>query len=307
MNKSLKRNLRKHIFCWAILIIPLIQFFIFFVVVNYNHIMTAFQKYTVDASGRGSYVFLEDIFGNFKEVFYDLTHKLELKVSLRNSLFAFAVTLLVGVSFTLIFSSYIYHKRVCSSFFKIMLFLPNIVSTVVFANIFKVIDNVMLPTLLGDPLNKSPLLGGDANTVFITLICFSVFLGMGVQILSYSGAMSGISESIVEAATLDGVNIVQEFIHITVPMIWPTVVTFLTVSFAGFFNQQLSLFTFFDINADPNLNTYGYYMFVKTKGAVSDNTMFPYLSAMGLVFTAIITPIVFTVRRLLKQYGPSTD
>lgn len=307
MPKSFQRNKSKHLFCLLMLIIPLVQFFIFFVLVNYNHVLTAFQKYIVGLDGRGSYVFLEDTFGNFKEVFYDLTHKLELKVSLKNSLIAFAVSLLVGVSFTLIFSSYIYHKRVFSSFFKVMLFLPNIVSTVVFANIFKVIDNVILPTLLGNPLNKSPLLGGDAQTVYATLLCFSMFLGMGVQILSYSGAMSGISESLVEAARLDGVNIVQEFIYITVPMVWPTVVTFLTVSFANFFNQQLSLFTFFDINADPNLTTYGYYMFVQTKSAVSNNARFPYLSAMGLVFTAIIMPIVFTLRWLLKKYGPSTD
>ncbi len=306
MNKTLKRHIKKHIFCWSFLIVPLIQFFIFFVVVNYNQIIMAFQKFTLDASGKSNYIFLDDPFGNFKEVFYKLSNNFQLKKSFGNSLIAFACNLIFGMSFTLIFSSYIYHKRIFSSYFKIMLFLPNIVSTVVFASIFKSMDNRVLPYLFGTPKNLLTA-SADTDAQFVMLVCFGMFMGMGTQILSYSGAMSGISESLVEAATLDGVNIVQEFFYITVPMIWPTFTTFITVSVAGFFNQQLSLFNFFDVNANDKLYTYGYYLFVQTKKAISDHSMLPELSAMGLIFTTIITPLVFFVRYMLRKFGPSVD
>ncbi len=310
MKIQLNRNTKKHIFCCLILALPLLQFTVFYIVVNFNQILMCFQEYTVDQTGRGSYIFLDNAFDNFKTVFSDLKNEPKLVASVKNSSIALLTSLLFGTGLALVFSSYIYHKRVFSKFYKIVLFMPNIVSIVVLANVFTAINENAIPQLLFNwfdvPIERSMLLK-NPDYKFATVLIFTCTLSFGVQVLSYSGAMSGISESIVEAAQLDGVNIVQEFIYVSVPMIWPTIISFVTVSLSGYFSSQLNLFTFYDTSADPFMYTYGYYLFLEVKKGATNFSMYPVLSTMGIIFTAFITPIIFIVRKLMRKYGPSVD
>ncbi len=65
------------------------------------------------------------------------------------------------------------------------------------------------------------------NTERATIMFYSIYVSFGPRVLVYSSAMSGISESIIESAELDGVNTWQELVHIVLPSIWSTFVTFM--------------------------------------------------------------------------------
>ena len=56
------------IFCLLILLIPMAQFAIFYVGVNINSFVMIFQKYEVDATGRGQYVPVDSLFSNVEEL-----------------------------------------------------------------------------------------------------------------------------------------------------------------------------------------------------------------------------------------------
>ncbi len=126
----------------------------------------------------------------------------------------------------------------------------------------------------------------------------------------FSGAMSGIDESIVESAQLDGANAIQEFIRITVPLIWPTFVSFLTINFTGLFTNQMHLHTLFGNDADE-LSTLGYYLYVNShRGelvATDKVPSFSVLSAIGLMTTAVMLPLTLGLRKALRKFGPSVD
>ena len=306
-NKKVKRR----IFVWSMLIFPIIQFLVFYVYTNFSQILMTFQETYIDDKGFIAYKFIKgNIFKNYIDVVRQLFQEPVLKTAFKNTCVTFIITSVVGLTLPLVFSSYMYHKRFLSNFFKLILFLPNIVSMLVFVTIFKGLNERAIPQLLqlisGEIVETSYLLK-DPERQFMTVYLFTLFFTSGTQLLSYSGAMSGISESIQEAATLDGFNTAQEFIYITIPMIWPTVMTFITIQLASFFSGKIGLTYFFGTSAEEYMYTYGYYFFVQSKAAVSSNHLFIPLSTMGVIFSCILTPIVFTVRKLLKKYGPSVD
>ena len=148
------------------------------------------------------------------------------------------------------------------------------------------------------------------DTQFSTVIVYNALLGFGVQVLMYANAMSGINDSTIEAARLDGANSMQEFWHISLPSIFPTLTTFVVVGVAGLFTNQLNLLGFFNTSANVETQSIGYYLAAeilnasKVQGGVA---RYPLLSAFGLLSTAIAVPLTFLVKFLMERFGPRTD
>lgn len=299
---------KKMIFSLSVLALPILQFIIFYVVVNFNQIIISFQGFDNITK---KYYFLENPFQNYKDVFSKLVTEPSLVASFKNSTMVCIATLTLGVVFALVCSSYIAHKRAGYGFFRIVLFLPQIVSIVTLVSIFMFINEDAIPTLIEKLTGKPTINLLDTTSKYRTaiILVFSVLIATGMQVLTYSGTMSGISESIIEACQLDGCNRVQEFFHVTVPMIWPTIITFVTVTLSAYFLNQMNMFSFYGQSASPKDFTYGYYMYMYAqKGTENGNyTMYPLLSAMGVIFTCIIAPIVIGVRQLMTKLGPSAD
>ena len=77
-----KKEITDLLFYLSLIALPLIQFVIFYVVVNANSIALAFKHYEyID----GQYVVSNAYFENFAQVFKDLFTSEELKYCLRNS------------------------------------------------------------------------------------------------------------------------------------------------------------------------------------------------------------------------------
>ena len=306
-----KRN--RIIFYTCLITLPLLQFAIFYVYVNINSIILAFQKYVVNKeTNRGAYEWYG--FGNFKNVFYKFAHEEILPQAFKNTLICFAITILVGFGGALMFSFYITKKMPFSKTFRFTLFLPSMISAVVLILIFRYFSENALLNLVNQcrPKDAQPLSGliyGTSNVAFWMVLSYTIFTGFGTMILMFSGAMSDVDESLVEAAALDGATQIQEFFHVYLPLIYPTLVTFLVVNLSGLFTNQMGLFSFFGGQADPQLYTIGYYMFKEV--LASDGGMslpaFCELSAMGVTFTLIAVPVVFGSKVLLEKIGPKVD
>lgn len=287
----------------ALMAIPVLQFIIFYVGVNFNSILMAFQSYN---TATGETTAALDNFRRIKAEFIDHS----MWIYLGNSLLAYAI----GIFFmpvTLFFSYYIYKKFPLHGFFKVVLFLPSIISGMVLSVIFaKIIDN-WLPTFiwsLRDYQGTRPesLMAQGSPTVFPTLLFFSVFNGFGGGMLMYSGAMSQVPDSVVEAAQIDGANTFQEFFHVILPSIYPTLTTFLVAGVAGIFTNQLALFNFFGPNAPLEYRTLGYYIF-KLVAAGATKNEYNYAAAIGLASTVILVPLTFLIKYLLERFGPREE
>ncbi|MBQ8659201.1 MAG: sugar ABC transporter permease [Clostridia bacterium] len=226
-----------------------------------------------------------------------------------NSLQLYAWNLLFVTPTALLFSYYISKQYKFSGFFRVVLYLPTIVSSLIMALLYKYIVTDVYGFLTGD---KVGLLGGtDTDRIYYTVLFFNIWIAYGSNVMLYTGAMSNIDTSILEAAKLDGANTIQEFGYIYLPLIFPTIITFILTGIAGIFTNQMAMFHIFGSNV-PSFDVFGYFFYRQTAG---NPTLFPSakkmslpeLSALGLIITAIIAPITLLVRKGLEKIGPSSD
>lgn len=278
--------------------LPLLQFCIFYVGVNINSILLAFKDYEY---GTGVYQWVG--FQHLGKVFKDFVTDGVLIKSITNSLLVYVFNFIFGVGLALLFSFYIYKRYLCHNLFKVLLFMPSILSAIVMVVLFSYFVERAIPEVWYKLFGKEieGLLGNGKLTMG-TIIFYNIWVGFGTSILMYVGAMNGISESIVESATLEGVSPLQEFYHITLPLIYPSITTFVVVGVATIFTNQLNLFAFYGQDAEFRLYTLGYYLFMNTqKASIAE---YPYLSAMGIALTLVALPLTLLVKYLMEKFGP---
>lgn len=300
-------NKNEKIFYALFISIPVIHFLVFYVYINFNSILLAFQEYDLGAGGyKIDYVGFE----NFKTAWQHIFNA-EGWIRIKNTLLLYVLTVIISTPLSLFFSYYLYKKILMSGFFKVVLFLPQLLSGVVYGILFKQITNTVYIDIFGK-VGTTGLLTNPA-TKFGTVLVFNLLMGFGVDILTHTSTMSGINESLIESAQLDGATSVQELWYIVLPMIYPTFTTLFIVGFSHLFTNQFQLYTLFD-QAANEMSTIGYYLYVQAqRSALSMDELsnvdltYPVLSAMGLIYTAIILPSTLIIRKLFDKYGPSAD
>ena len=292
-----KRN--KLIFYIAVMALPCLQFIIFWVAVNINSILLAFRDYHPDTN---TYTFYA--FQNFVDVIKDLGKIPFMKSAFKNSFMVYFISLFVSVPLGIIFSFYLYKKKLMHKTFKTILFLPHIISSLIMVLLYKYFVDRAIPgiylAITGETMQG---LLANLKTALGSIIFYGIWAGFGTSTMMYLGAMNGISDSVVEAAKLDGITPLKELWYITLPLIWPTFVTFIVVGLAGIFTNQLGLYNFYGEKAPYQFYTFGYYLYVETKNAFVDK--YPYLAATGLCITAVVAPLTVLLRKALDRLGPS--
>ena len=289
------------IFYCLMSLFPVAQFCVFYIGVNFNSFLLSFKNYDM-LTGVSTWVGFDNIARAFNALFTDSV----LIVAAKNSLIAYAFSLLVGVPLALLFSYYIYKKFFLSGFFKVMLFLPSILSAIAMSVMFYYFAEKALPAYMDKLFGvEMRALLSNPKTSFVTLIFYSNWIGFGTSVLMYSGAMKSISDSVVEAAQIDGASPLREFVSVTVPLVYPTLVTFLVVGVAGIFTNQLNIYSLMGTGAETYLYTFGFYLYKETSTAQMSE--YPFLSSLGLLMTFVAVPLTLLVKYLLEKFGPKAD
>lgn len=305
---GMRRTTKRLIFSLLMVALPLLQFFICYIYVNFNSIVMAFQKYEINLEGLG-YIVKFAGFENFSEacdvIFSEIGGNM-----IKNSLILYACNLIIVLGLALVFSYYVSKKFAFSGYYRIMLYLPHIVSGVVLALLYRYVVTDIYIYFVQQSTGERPLGGllDGVDTQFGAVLFYNIWIGFGTNVMLFTNAMSGINSSVTESARLDGVNIVQEFIYIYIPMIFPTFITFVVTGMAGIFTNQMNMYTFFG-NRGSFFDVMGFYLYRNAQEAAVAGTDITYsmLAAMGLIITLIVAPITITVRKLLEKYGPSAD
>ena len=302
------RAKKRLIFYTLMMAWPIIQFLIFYVYLNFSSILLAFQDYSIDYGG-GGYI-IKYTFDNFSKAWDTFTSS---GWMIRNSSRMFLISVLVSMNLAIIFSFYIYKKCPGGELFRVILFLPHVVSGVVYVILFKYMATDVYLAVVEKLTGSRPIRGllDDPNTSLGVVIFYTVWHSFGSNVLMYCGTMSGIDESLVESAQLDGANVIQEFIYITFPFIYRTYITFLVVGLSGILTNSMNLFTFFGTEAGYRA-TIGYDMYINTlrSDVIAPNAKYlsyPVISAYGLILTVIVSPLTILMKKFFEKIGPSAS
>lgn len=281
---------------------PILQFCVFYIAVKFNSILYSFQRY--DKLSRTFTWTLDYV----KSALKMMTASPALVETMKMTLLFFLLFTGINTPLGLLFSYYISKKQFASGFFRVFLFLPSIICSVIMVLIYGNFVDVALPEIVRVLTGKT--VGGlmsTKSTRFFAVMFYNLLVGFGVNVLMYSNAMSAISEEVVEAAHLDGATGLKEFWFITLPSIYPTLVTFLITALAGMFLNQYNLYSFFGSGEHFGLQTYGLYFYVQTLAADGSRAEYSQISAIGLWLTFIALPLTYGVKFLLEKLGPSED
>ncbi len=302
VKKKLSKSLRtrqKRIFIIALLAVPILHWLINWIFINGQAMLMAFQNRQGDWS-------LE----NFPEVFEMLFNK-DLNSSFRraliNSIRTFAGAELIGVPITLTVSYFIYKKIAGHKIFRVIFYLPHIISAIVMVTAFKQLLSPLGPITalfenIGINLPEEGLLHTEA-TATTTIIFYVIWSGACGNILFYS-AMSRIPPEIIEVGKLEGLQLFKELIFVIMPLIWPTFSTTLILDLCNILGAggPVLLFGVRDVVEKAGAYNLPYWFFAQVYGGgASGLGSYGIMSCVGLCLTVVVVPLTLLIRKLLNK------
>lgn len=292
--RKLKRNeVKRTIFIVSMLTLPVLQFLVFFVYVNFNTLLMSFQERHIGSIEWG--------LGNYERFFTELPLGRIGKAVTNSLLFGANDLLLLLLSVT--FSFFFYKKVRGSGIFRIIFFLPSIISIVIYVMVYK----YMFDPDLGSVVNRILAFFGNDNppewlsstfsgqTYWIMGYC--LWVGTGYNILIMGGAMGNLPEDVMEYSRLEGVNYANELFRVVIPMIWPTI----SVGILGSFTTMFTLFIQVDLLTGGGALSQSTTIAYMINGIVRGGTDLEWAATLGICFTIVATPIIIIVRKILDK------
>lgn len=218
--------------------------------------------------------------------------------AMQNTILVIVVVMLCTIVLAVLFAALLNRGTFKGkNFFRIIFYIPNILSIVVIAGIFGAVYNPstgLLNTFLRaihlDGLARQWM--AEPNIVIYSVIFALVWQAIGYYMVMYMASMATIPPDYYEAASLDGATEIQMFFRITFPLIWSNIRTTLTFYIISTINLS---FLFVQIMSDggPNGKTEVAlnYMYKQAYG----NGAYGYGMAIGVVvflFSFILAGVV---------------
>ena len=199
-----------------------ILFTIFMVIPTFNVFrLSLFQRSTFNP--KEIFIGLE----NFEMLMRDATFIR----SMQNMLLLIVMVTVFTMATALLFAFILTREKLKGQdFFRIVFYIPNILSVVVISGIFSAIYDVD-KGLLNSFLNifgKEGILWKGEQHVIISLVIAMVWQAIGYYMVMYMASMAAVPGSLYESAGLDGATRRTQFFQITLPLIWNNIRTTLT-------------------------------------------------------------------------------
>lgn len=260
MRQALKRRFGKDFSTGMVLLAP-------------NIVWTAL--FTVFAIGYSVYLSFEnvDVFGGHNQFvgFANYTASFRDPVfgkALWNTVVYAVATVALSMALSIVVAVLLNGKIKGQTVMRSAFFLPSILPVVALAQVWMWIYeptygmlNFVLEKLgLMDPANPIQWLA-SAKTAMISVIIFSVWKSFGYNMVIYLAALQGISNSLYEAAEIDGANAFQKFRYITLPGLRPATFFVLITSISGAFQTFTEVYSLTNGGPMNATNLIAYYIY----------------------------------------------
>lgn len=154
--------------------------------------------------------------------------------SMQNTILLIVVVTIVTFAFALVFANILTREKIRGQgFFRVVFYIPNILSVVVISGIFSAIyqpdETGLLNSIIGLFRNMAdPIRWKGESLVMVSLIIAMVWQAIGYYMVMYMASMASVPGSLYESASLDGAGRLTQFFQITIPLIWTNIRTTLT-------------------------------------------------------------------------------
>lgn len=278
------------IFIWSMLFVPVLQWLVFYLYVNLDSVILAFRELDGDWT-----------LGYIGAALHEFTTGGSVLLSaMKNTLIYFVKDLLM-IPFQLIIAYFLYKKIAGAKFFRIMFYLPSLISGVVMVTVYSTLiaPYGVVGQLIENIFGTCPSFLSDSRYATWAIVFYTVWLGWGGNMLIFGGSLARIPNDMFEAARLDGITPFKELVWLILPLMWPTLSTVLVLNLTGLFAAGGPILLFDSAKLNVGIDTLGYWMFEKVwkNGAAAYNEV----SATGLILTVVGAPVIMFIRWLIDR------
>lgn len=240
------KNLLREIWAHRVFYIMLVPSFVLLLIFAYKPmygVILAFKKYSPRLGILGSKWIG---FDNFKILFamdgFWAAFKNTIVLNLLKLIFGFPASILLALMI----------NAVRNKFFKnaiqTVVYLPHFISWVVVSGLIFSLLNERTGSLhrLLTSLGLNLQVFSDGKQFLTLLVISDIWKEVGWGAIIYLAALSGVSADLYEAAEIDGANTIQQFFHVTLPQLMPTISIMLILRVGGLigggFDQVYNLY-----------------------------------------------------------------
>ena len=242
-------------------------------------------------SGASVFVGLE----NYMQLFKDPTFQLVIRNTFIFTIACLVVQFTIGFLFAMFFSKKFTFAGPIRGLVLIGYMMPMSVTALLGKNMFGVTEGVINNLLMKLGVIHTPVEWlVSTSTALIAVIAVNCWVGIPFNMLLLTSGLTGISDDIYESASMDGANKLQRFLHITLPLMKPAILSVLMLGFIYTFKAFDLMFVMTaggPLNSTDVLGTYSYtqsftqYEF--SKGAASAMILFGCLFIIGLFYVRL--------------------
>lgn len=304
MLKAKKVNWSRIIFILCFILVPTINFLIFYVYVNFDGILMAFYRYDVNYNKIWG-------FENFTMFFDELLHQSDgIQLAFVNTFKTFLINLII-FPWGIAVSYFLYKKIPLYKTFRVLFFLPSIINGIITVIVYKNFVSVegpiaiMVQNMLG--LSEPPDLLGDPRFANTFVWIHMLWLSFPGDMIIWGGAFARIPDGVIESARIDGASWFTELVRIILPMIWPTFALKAIMLISSVFGASGAVFLL--TNGDYGTMTFSAWQYIQIRNSSNNpnSVVYNYVSAIGIIVTLAAMVLVLFGKWLENKLFKDVD
>ena len=238
---------------WILYILPAMLFYVVFMA--YPMIDSIRLSFYSGTTGTREFVG----FANYVRLFTDPVVSTRFWNAFGNNWIFFAYHMILQNSLGILFAAILTNRTMRGrQLYQTLIFIPCTIAVLVTGYLFKLILN---PIWAGTTLKKAGL-GflvrswlGDPKTALSCVSLVSVWQWVGIPTMMFVAAFQGISDDLIEAASIEGASPWQQFIKIKIPLIVPVIGMIAIMTFVSNSNAFDVVFSMETPDGAPNYST----------------------------------------------------
>lgn len=223
--------------------------------------------------------------------------------SIRNTLVFLAIHIPLQIIISLGLAVVLNQQLWFRAFFRGAFFMPVVVSGVVITILWQQLYGYEMGTinslLMAMGFEKIGWLI-DPKWAMPSIAIMATWKNVGLYIILFLVGLQSVPKSLYEAADLEGATQWQQFRHITIPVINPTIVMVVILSTIGGFSLFIEPYVM--TGGGPLNSTLSSVLYIYKQGFFYYHM--GYAATLGLVFAMIILFVVFIQRRVIEKNTP---
>ncbi len=218
-------------------------------------------------------------------------------VSLKNTLIFSLTSVPIGILIAVVLAAMMSQKIKGVGLYRVLYFAPMLAAPAAVSMIWRLIFNTDYG-ILNSLLNSKIDWLNDPKLAMLSIVIISIWSNLGQQIIILIAAITGVSQELYEAASLDGAGPIRQLFSVTIPQVSPSIFFLSITGFIGAIKQFDIIYMIYGILDSPALNSvrtlmYTYYI----QAFVAQNKAY----ASAIVMVVFLVVLAFTVIQFIGE------